>query len=351
MAVHQVVELYGPDGNVVRRAEIGTPPAPVARAYVDRTLRGAATKAELANQRRALLDYGAHSKRGMASVEMTLTVVDALLATTDRDYHAALRRLPVTITRVAQKDSYGRDGVLASYAVRGHVRLAHFSVNGGSSGASAGSGTADDDSAEGASPRETGSTIADDGRRDDCWYAETQSYEPCATEEELDEALSAVLAAEEDHDGIVSDYGAEYDSFMEWCSENPVECEPANRHETALLTPAESLTALNLSSQVIEQGETDSLSLVAGHSGGDASDVPHPCFAETFGTVTGILGTVGTILTAKSQLSLWWVAVRLLTPLAAGAAAWGSVLVVVAAVAGTAYFAYQAVSCFRSQKK
>ena len=130
--------------------------------------------------------------------------LELLAARTHAERRSLMRRLPVEIVTSAAPD--GRVGLIRSYIVDGKVRLRAYvpspSSGSGSSGPSDGS--------------------SEDGSSEECWEGEE---EPCATEQEMDEAGMLIAWAVEDAAYQHAQAEALNAEYATYCSQNPWACE------------------------------------------------------------------------------------------------------------------------------
>lgn len=152
-----------------------------------------------------MLAFKKPQREGPERMARMLVRLELLAAKTHSERRSLIRRLPVEVVTSAAAD--GRAGVTKSYLVGGKVRLQTY-VPAASHGVSSGpSGDA---------------LPSDDSAREECWEGEE---EPCATEEEMDEAGILIAWAVEDaayQHAQVEALNAEYAAY---CSQNPWACE------------------------------------------------------------------------------------------------------------------------------
>jgi hypothetical protein len=285
----------------------------------------------------------------MASVEMTLKVLDALSATNDEGFRAAVHGLPVAITTVASKDRYGRSGVLKSYQVRGKLRLRQFTVDPGEILATESRATLARSGSESVMlEKGAGGGPVAGAQIDDCWDDVNQVYDVCATEEEIDEALTMVLASEVEAQDMVSEFGDETAEFETWCVENPELCAPPPSRATALEWV--DLNPFNFEPRPDALTESDGPFWTDAARPSEDNEIPHPCTDAVVDAVYGAGAAALVIYEKKAELRAAAVLVRALTPLAASASVWIGVGVAAFAVVGLRILTYRAVRCFRELK-
>jgi hypothetical protein len=153
--------------------------------------------------RRLLVQFGAKSKRGMASVQLSLLVIDALASSTAAEFHARVQRLPIVLRRTPAEDSQGRPGIRTEYLLYGLVRATRFHLL---------------DDRRSTEPRATGSpSILESDQpeptesfplsvAEDCEYNDGEYfYGECATQQDIDDAASAFVAMDAEAQGITNE--------------------------------------------------------------------------------------------------------------------------------------------------
>lgn len=76
-------------------------------------------KAELAKARNTLVQFATHSKRGLAGVQHSLQVLDALAAPTESEFRRRMDELPIKVRRQQGKDESGREGTVVEIWIDG----------------------------------------------------------------------------------------------------------------------------------------------------------------------------------------------------------------------------------------
>ncbi len=188
------------------------------------SVRPNAVRAEMsegaAKTRAELMAYGSKSRHGMASVALSLQVLDAVESSSDVEFHERLARLPITISRAAAQDERGRPGIQTEYRVRGILKRARFNL------AMSQSKPSSDENGQGAegAPADgsVGSWELSSGARSigarltDCEYTDDNNVYwsgECATQQEIDDAAIVYFATESDANGVQADVGTD----LEYC--------------------------------------------------------------------------------------------------------------------------------------
>jgi hypothetical protein len=188
-------------------------------------LRSGPTADTLEKLRDKLEAFAKISKRGPASVAITLQVVDAFGATSHEEFHNRIAKLPVTISAAPTVDQSGRAGVRRDYFVKGKLKYTFFfSTDRGASHAEVAATNSEstpgneqtDDTAAGASsspPAPLARADCDDG--------------DCATQEDIDDAISAVAAMQDDID---ADEGEAAAMQSDYCSVTAIDPDLCGSH-------------------------------------------------------------------------------------------------------------------------
>lgn len=159
------------------------------------------------------------SKRSAATAARTLTLIDALSAPTQHQFHQRVQRLGVGVERRSTSNAQGIRGVQTSYIVRGAVKMRLFVPT---RAAVAPPPPASDsfvpEGDEGLDAPET-VAAAPTTLQEDC------GGEPCATQQEIDDAMATLVAIDDENNALDAEMSAEMAEIDEWCNQNPWECE------------------------------------------------------------------------------------------------------------------------------
>jgi hypothetical protein len=161
--------------------------------------------------RRLLVQFGTKSKRGMASVQLSLQVVDALGASTLQEFHERIQKLPIVVRRTPAEDAQGRAGTRVEYLLYGVVRATRFQPSGDQRSAQLQSNAALSVLKQATAAGVLGGPSAADDHSplsltEDCEYSgDEYFYGPCATQQDIDDAASAAVAMDAEAQGITNE--------------------------------------------------------------------------------------------------------------------------------------------------
>lgn len=178
----------------------------------------------IAKLQRSLLEYAKLSKRGMASVALSLQVLNALSASTAAEFHARISALPINITRRVV------DGqILTEYRLRGVLkasRMTPLQSPETSSGARLQFETRDDvPYAASDAQMPPAVPVLTQISSTDCEYTDADNYYwsgECATQEDIDDAYATAVALDSDSDGAQAEIDVDVDycrKFLDSCYE------------------------------------------------------------------------------------------------------------------------------------
>jgi len=145
-------------------------------------------------------------------------LVDAFGAEDDVAFHNAVGRLGVSVFSTSERDERGQEGTATRFAINGVVRLRVFRPYGNS----------EPPKAREMDPSEPlhGPAAADPAAvavQEDC------GGDPCATQQEVDDALVMLVVIDDEATTLNAEMNAEYAALVEYCNQNPWACgqEPA----------------------------------------------------------------------------------------------------------------------------
>jgi hypothetical protein len=160
------------------------------------------TPEELIQLREVAQKYASKSKRGKASVARALTILDALEAPTSAEFHLRVRSLGVSVDKVAILDESGQGGIQTTYSIEGKKKLRIFMARGINSLSS--ENTLHSMNA----PMNTQQLSGPAVMMDEDITSPQECYvdgEPCATQEELDDAMMVACAYDDDTSALESE--------------------------------------------------------------------------------------------------------------------------------------------------
>jgi len=176
---------------------------------------------------RALLQrYAKGSRRGQASVAMTLQILHAFEASSAGEYHRRISEVPVLVAKSADRDALGREGVRTDYLLNGVLKASRFAA------LDAGDGTpaADvlerfpDETDEAPVAEITATGILATGFHGRSWGVPCE-YEgwvdECATQQEIDDGYVVAIALDAEASAIESEITAEVNAY---CAVVPDDC-------------------------------------------------------------------------------------------------------------------------------
>jgi hypothetical protein len=204
--------VYSNSGKLVRRMEAAQIPS-VIRGDSRHSVAGTGGSSDAAAKlREAVAKVRGSSMKHKPDLSMTLVVADAMDAPSAAEAHRVLRTLPVRIDRQVQRSATG-DFVTTSVYVRGTIKLRLTQpLAGAPSGDASATSTAEPTPfPEGDAI--AGPTVAPPERS--AFFCDEET-DPCATQEDRDDALSAAAAMQADLDAAAADEAAdESDCFSD----------------------------------------------------------------------------------------------------------------------------------------
>lgn len=235
------------------RAEAGNGEAPDQRSRYEPSVERAALLDSLQATRARFTRYGALSKRGMASVTMSLQVLDALVAPSLAESRSRLRSLPITVLR--RTPTADGQQVVVEYRINGRQKSRTFGAS--LVGSANGSGAM---WAANTHVRMQGKwlVLAPSAT---CTYTDPDNVVwsgTCATQQEIDDATLQMIALQEEGDDIVAETNADWAAA---CAARPGMCEEPTDDADVAVGSAASFTLTAMSASEAQSDSADFSSL------------------------------------------------------------------------------------------
>lgn len=204
------------------QARLRVESVPVLRAAPSDAGRGFAPMSleTLESIRNTLQRYAAISKRGNASVALSLQVIDALSAPSQAEYRRRMKLIPVKINSLTKTED--GTGTVVNYTVRGVTKTRVIESPKRVGKANENTIFASDTRLELVAARSNPVRL---GAPWDCEYTDDENNYwsgTCATQQELDDAAATAVALQDDVDEITDEQDAEWATV---CANNPPLCE------------------------------------------------------------------------------------------------------------------------------
>jgi hypothetical protein len=171
------------------------------------------------------------SKAAKARLAGTTRLIDALSASSPAAFHEQVQKLGVTVRTMPATDVSGFPGVRKEFVVRGAVKLRLFIPT--RPAPPADDSASDDDIVKGPNVGPTVWAV-----QEDC------GGEPCATQQELDDALAALLSIDEENNMLDAEMQAEWAAYEDYCSQDPWACEDGSQLDEELPSHGPSVSEL-----------------------------------------------------------------------------------------------------------
>jgi hypothetical protein len=147
----------------------------------------------------------------MASVQLSLQVVDALGASTRQEFHARIQKLPIVLRKTPAEDALGRPGIRTEYLLYGMVRATRFQPSGDQRSTEFRSEAPLSILETAPAALSSGGPSAVDDHpplslEEDCEYSDDEYfYGECATQQDIDDAVSAFVGMDSEAQGITNE--------------------------------------------------------------------------------------------------------------------------------------------------